>query len=207
MRKYIMAAFFATIMMLAACQTDDTGMGNDDGQTNYEQTGYNDTNNQDNRGQGFQMNNGHYGNGVQDRINQRNNLDDDQYGIGNQQNNFEMAEGIAQRIVNNVDGVEDANVMTDGQNAYVAVELEDNRDTNGNENDIGQDLNDQISDVVQTSSNQIDDVYITANPDFAGSLNDYADSIENGEPVEGLFEEMNDMIQRVFPDRRENNNR
>ncbi|MFC0015994.1 MULTISPECIES: YhcN/YlaJ family sporulation lipoprotein [Allobacillus] len=206
MRKYLMATFFATIMMLAACQSDDTGMGNEDGQTNYEQTGYNDTANQDNRGHGFQMNNGHYGNGVQDRINQGTKPNDGNYGEANQQDNFEMAEEIARRIVNNVDGVEDANVMTNGQNAYVAVELGNNRDTNGKENDISQQLNDQITDVVQTSSNQIDDVYITANPDFAGSLNDYANSIENGEPVEGLFEEMNDMIERVFPNRRETNN-
>ena len=53
MRIYLMAAFFAIVMLLAACQTDDTGMGNEDGQTNYEQTRYNDTNNQDGRGQGF----------------------------------------------------------------------------------------------------------------------------------------------------------
>ncbi|MFB9974520.1 YhcN/YlaJ family sporulation lipoprotein [Allobacillus sp. SKP2-8] len=205
MRIYLMAAFFAIVMLLAACQTDDTGMGNEDGQTNYEQTRYNDTNNQDGRGQGFQMNNSRNGNGVQDRIHRGTDANDDDFGIGNQQDNFEMAEGIAERIVNNVDGVEDANVMTDGQNAYVAVDLGSNRNTDGNENGVGQQLNDQITDIVQTSSNRVDDVYITANPDFAGSLNDYAESIDNGEPVEGLFEEMNDMIRRVFPDHENSN--
>ncbi|AQT83753.1 lipoprotein-like protein [Paenibacillus larvae subsp. larvae] len=42
-------------------------------------------------------------------------------------------------------------------------------------------------------------VFVTANPDFYGRINNYANDLKAGKPISGLVTEFNDMARRVFP--------
>lgn len=69
--------------------------------------------------------------------------------------------------------------------------------------DDGSELTDEvkkkISDIVQSVDNNIDNVYVTTNPDFADLTNDYMNDFDNGKPVRGFFDQIGNMIERVFP--------
>src|SRR5699024_4583672 len=72
-----------------------------------------------------------------------------------------------------------------------------NRDTQGEE--LTDDVKRQISDIVKDLDKDIDNVYVTTSPDFFNLSNDYADDFQNGRPVEGFFDQIGNMIERVFP--------
>jgi YhcN/YlaJ family sporulation lipoprotein len=40
---------------------------------------------------------------------------------------------------------------------------------------------------------------VSANPDFIDRINDYGDKIRDGQPIEGMADEFNEMIRRMFP--------
>ena len=42
-------------------------------------------------------------------------------------------------------------------------------------------------------------MYVSSNPDFVERATNYADRIQEGEPVEGFIEEFNETIERIFP--------
>lgn len=57
----------------------------------------------------------------------------------------------------------------------------------------------KIADIVQSIDNNIDNVYVTTNPDFADLTNDFMNDVDNGKPVRGFFDQIGNMIERVFP--------
>ncbi|WP_138420621.1 YhcN/YlaJ family sporulation lipoprotein [Aquibacillus sediminis] len=174
--------------------------------------GVNDRNNMNNQGVNYRRNND---NDYVDRnneiarnneFNNRNLANNDNNDRDNDQNRFEVADQAADRIANKVNEVEEAYVLTTDNNAYVAVELDRDNNTdndqrrNGNNGDnVSEKVEQQISRVVQSVDNDIDNVYVSTNPDFVNLTNRYVDDMNNGEPVEGFFEEFGEMIQRVFP--------
>ena len=205
LKLYSMAIVF--VMLLVGCNTGDQNDNND----NIEPTRYNDNNNNDmyNRDQGRGMTPGGTTN-----INNRNvnNKDDNQYDISK-----EAADKIT-------DEIENAYVLTTENNAYVAAVLDNddnNNQTGGNMNGTGtrninndnnndqlnrdegaeltDEVKDKIADIVQSVDNDIDNVYVTTNPDFADLTNDYMNDFNDGKPVRGFFDQIGNMIERVFP--------
>ncbi|MGP4106543.1 YhcN/YlaJ family sporulation lipoprotein [Virgibacillus sp. L01] len=229
--KWKLLCLLAVISIaLVACQGDN-GNGNEQGQNgdgnNVEQTRYNATDNMNNGGNNGNNN----GNGQQ----------------GNGENQYELAEKAADKISNQVKGIDNAYVLKTDNNAYVAAELDngnngntDNGNTggmnngngnntgnmndntngnngnggnmnvenngltnNGNDNDGGDQLTDEVkqevSKIVKSVDKDVDNVYVSTNPDFFDLANNYADDAGNGDPVEGLFDQMGNMIERIFP--------
>jgi spore cortex protein len=130
---------------------------------------------------------GEFGNNDVNRT-RRNNND------ANDNDTFELADQVADRITNDVKEVERAYVFTGPENAYVGVVLEDEN------TELTEELKARIRRAAKSADRNIDDVFISANPDFIKSAEDYANDLESGDPIEGLFEEMGDMFERVFPD-------
>ncbi|WP_284139524.1 MULTISPECIES: YhcN/YlaJ family sporulation lipoprotein [unclassified Virgibacillus] len=131
----------------------------------------------------------------------------------NNMTHYEVAKEAADRITNEVPEIDHAYVLTTNNNAYVAATMDDNRNNkNGNNNgnmnnragmDNGGELTDKVkkkvADIVQSVDNDIDNVYVSTNPDFVDLTNNYVDDMNNGRPVEGFFDQMGNMIERIFP--------
>ncbi|MDC3417687.1 YhcN/YlaJ family sporulation lipoprotein [Aquibacillus salsiterrae] len=143
-------------------------------------------------------------NRYQENVNVRNNNDQNinnqRLNVNNDQNNFEVADRVAERITNEMNEIERVYVFTTDNNAYVAAEIDNqtnNRTTNG---DVSDSLKRNISRVVKSVEKDIDNVYVSTNPDFVNLSNNYARDAQRGEPVEGFFDQMGEMIDRIFPD-------
>lgn len=72
-----------------------------------------------------------------------------------------------------------------------------NRNSRGDE--LSEDVKKRISDIVKDTDKNIDNVYVSTSPDFFNLSNDFADDAQNGHPVEGFFDQIGNMIERVFP--------
>lgn len=145
----------------------------------------------------------------------------------NEANRYEVAEEAADQISEKVDEIDNAYVLTTGNNAYVAAGLDANGDNNNNnrnmntgnqnnntgnqdQNNEGQKLTDEvrqeITEIVKSVDNNIENVYISTNPDFVDLTNNYVDDVDNGEPVEGFFDQFGNMVDRIFPGDANNGN-
>ncbi|MFC0562170.1 YhcN/YlaJ family sporulation lipoprotein [Halalkalibacter alkalisediminis] len=103
----------------------------------------------------------------------------------------------AQDKIENLSEVRHANVIVTNRNAYVAVVLDD--DSKG---EVRKDVENKISDQVKSTDDNIRNVFVSSNPDFVDRMGDYGDKIQSGKPIRGLFEEFNEMVQRIFPNAR-----
>ncbi|MET3576339.1 YhcN/YlaJ family sporulation lipoprotein [Bhargavaea ullalensis] len=95
--------------------------------------------------------------------------------------------------VETVDGVKGATVLMTANNAYVGVDLDNGKDET-------EDLKTKIRDEVKKVKPEIANVYVSADPDFSKQMSDYGKKIDEGEPVEGFFQEFSDAMKRMFPD-------
>ncbi|WP_186579300.1 YhcN/YlaJ family sporulation lipoprotein [Aquibacillus kalidii] len=111
------------------------------------------------------------------------------------ENRFEIADRAADRITEQVKQVDRAYVLTTENNAYVATQLTNNTD------EISNEVKDSVSRAVKSVDPGIENVYVSTNPDFVDLTNNYVNDAENGEPVEGFFDQMGQMIERIFPNR------
>ncbi|TFB22137.1 YhcN/YlaJ family sporulation lipoprotein [Filobacillus milosensis] len=197
MRFSLMITFGAMLMMVTACQGMDEGLdNNDNGMNNMDtqQTRYNDGNNRGN--ELFENNDGRTNRIDMIDVNEdRTQEDNDRNTIRNGENNYEVADRAAEKVANEINEVDDAYVLAGDNNAYVAVSLKgDNTD-----GEVDDRIKKQVADVVKSANDDIDNVYVSANPKFFDMMDNYAGDVRNGDPVEGFFEEFNDMIQRIFP--------
>lgn len=65
---------------------------------------------------------------------------------------------------------------------------------------MSQDVKQKIVTKVRSlCSPNVKNVFVTANPDFYGRLNNYANDLKAGKPISGLVTEFNEMARRVFP--------
>ncbi|MDY0406280.1 YhcN/YlaJ family sporulation lipoprotein [Virgibacillus sp. 179-BFC.A HS] len=98
--------------------------------------------------------------------------------------------------VNNNNGINGNNTATNNNN----------KNGLGNAADTGHELtNDvkkKIKDIVQDVDADIDNVYVSTNPDFYNLANNYVTDTNNGKPVRGMFDQLGNMIQRIFPQNR-----
>ena len=214
LKLYSMAIVF--VMLLVGCNTGDQNDNND----NIEPTRYNDNNNNNlnNRDQGRGMTPGGTTN-----INNRNDRQDN----NQNDNQYDISKEAADKITDEIDEIDYAYVLTTENNAYVAAVLDNddrtnnNNQTGGNDGDMNgtgtrninndnqlnrdegaeltDEVKDQIAEIVQSVDNDIDNVYVTTNPDFADLTNDYMNDFNDGKPVRGFFDQIGNMIERVFP--------
>jgi spore cortex protein len=135
-------------------------------------------------------------------INNTNNRADN--GDSNQNaDQYDVANEAAEIIEKKIDVIDNAYVITTDNNAYVAAELDtDSGERNNNGDNVTDEVKEQIAAIVKSVDHDIDNVYVSTNPDFMDLANNYSNDIDNGEPVEGFFEEFGTMIERIFPQNR-----
>jgi len=75
----------------------------------------------------------------------------------------------------------------------------DMKNNNNQGDELSDDVKKKISDIVKDTDDNIDNVYVSTSPDFFNLSNDFADDVENGHPIEGFFDQIGNMIERVFP--------
>ncbi|WP_245347625.1 YhcN/YlaJ family sporulation lipoprotein [Oceanobacillus polygoni] len=201
MKWKVLSIAAATILTMTACQaTDNNARDNATGPNdNIEQTRF-----YNNAGEGMT----NVRNYTLDRDSERfQNRDDGRY-RANEQNQYDISEEAAERITEKVNGIDRAYVLTTDNNAYVAATLDTDRNMNMNSGtrDNGDELTDEvkeeIGDIVKSVDNGIDNVYVSTNPDFIDLTNNYVDDVNNGQPIEGFFDQMGNMIERLFPQNR-----
>ncbi len=183
MFKYLAFAILL-ITLLSGCGINQDDQAMDNGDNNgVRNVGYRQGNDVNNLGDRNQNNN--------------NNLTGDNNNINNQaganNNQMEVADRAADRVAQ-LEEVRTANVIVTDRNAYVAVVL--NGDTEGEVTDR---VKNRIADQVRKADRNIQNVYVSSNPDFVDRMTDYGRRIGEGEPIEGLFDEFNQTIRRVFP--------
>lgn len=187
MKLRLIAIMTLIMMALVACQNaddNDATRNNPDG--NVEPTRYQDQNIGDDNRQ-------------RDHVMERDvdrNADRDM--------NYDVSKEAAERITEEMDDIDRAYVLTTDNTAYVGANL----DTKGNQEasesgaELTDDVKDKIADIVRSVDSSIDNVYVTTNPDFMDLADRYANDMEAGNPVEGFFNQIGNMIDRVFPDGR-----
>ncbi|WP_026905627.1 YhcN/YlaJ family sporulation lipoprotein [Paucisalibacillus globulus] len=124
---------------------------------------------------------------------------------GDSTDRYDVANEAAELITKKIDVIDNAYVLTTDNNAYVAAELDTdsgNRNNNKDGEQLTDDVKEQIAAIVKSVDHDIDNVYVSTNPDFMDLVNNYSNDIDNGEPVEGFFDEIGNMIERVFPQNR-----
>ncbi|WP_067724951.1 YhcN/YlaJ family sporulation lipoprotein [Oceanobacillus damuensis] len=217
--KFKLLSIFAVFLLtLFACQNaDNTGQEDLTGAGNRAPDGYND-----NTGDGMT----NVRNNTMERDADRFQNRDNTRNIGNRNNQYDVSEEAAERITEEVDGVSGVQVLTTDNNAYVAATLDtdnneqnqgtnrnngnhDNNRNNGNngnngmgEDELTEEVKDEIGDIVRSVDNNIDNVYVSTNPDFVDLTNNYVDDMNAGRPVEGFFDQIGNMVQRIFPQNR-----
>lgn len=112
---------------------------------------------------------------------------------GGVEGNMRLADDVADRLTN-MREIDAATVLLTDDNAFVAVDLPGDQ-----EGRVTNDLKERISDEVRHLDRDIANVYVSADPDFFDRVNGYARDIRNGQPVDGMMDEINETIRRVFP--------
>lgn len=204
MKWKFFTVLFAVVLTLVGCGDDGNEEGKSNGDLNVDKTSYDNNedlddlnNNQNTRN--FQNYDG------KEEYEQMGDRNGNQPGDNNGENNnrYDVAEKAADKITNQIDQIDQAYVLTTDNNAYVAAGLDNNNNNNNNNNDNGDELTDEvknkISDIVQSVDNDIDNVYVSTNPDFLDLADNYVNEADNGEPVEGFFDQIGNMIERIFP--------
>ncbi|NIK13078.1 YhcN/YlaJ family sporulation lipoprotein [Alkalibacillus almallahensis] len=194
MRRMFVLSFVLLVTLLAACQGDDTGMMDNDGQSDYQQTRENEALDRNQREEPMDVNDTENDYNRQNQINRTEQNNRNGMNQNNNQNRFDVAEDAAEEVASQVEEVNRAYVMTGDTNAYVAVVM-----NNNNREEISDEVKKKVSDVVQSEKSDLDNVYVSANADFFDTVNDYVERADEGDPVEGFFEEFNSMLDRVFP--------
>lgn len=219
LKLYSMAIVF--VLLLVGCNNGQNDMNNND---NIEPTRYNDNNinNRDNRDQGTGMRRDGTTNINNRNIDNRNNTNrEDRYEISR-----EAADKITDEIEeihhayvlttkNNayvgavLDNDDRHNDRINNKNNTTRNDRDQSGTRNINDGNMNQnrddgaeltdEVKDKIADIVQSVDNDIDNVYVTTNPDFADLTNDYMNDFNEGKPVRGFFDQIGNMIERVFP--------
>ncbi|WP_082234771.1 YhcN/YlaJ family sporulation lipoprotein [Halobacillus massiliensis] len=174
--KLITASLLAAIS-LTACQAEQGTRDNNANYDGVENTRFERTSEQDNS-----------------EAPQNNQYDNDR---GMQHNtNYEVAKEAANKIEDQVKGIDNAYVLKTRDNAYVAASL---KNKNGQAEELPNEVEDQITKVVKGTDQDINNVYISTNPDFVDLTNNYVNDVQEGRPVQGFFRQFGKMADRIFP--------
>ncbi|PAV29823.1 hypothetical protein CIL05_10700 [Virgibacillus profundi] len=204
--------FFSIMLVLVLALVGCANGDNNDNQegamdnNNIEPTRYNNDNT------GFEGDRDYNMRRTSDQAQERN--DNERNRNGNDR--YDVAGEAADQITDKIDEIDNAYVLTTDNNAYVAANLDsdnrnndntndnnnnNNKNTNNNDGDkLTDEVKEQISEIVKSVDNDIDNVYVSTNPDFVDLTNNYVDDVDNGEPIEGFFDQFGNMIERLFPE-------
>lgn len=249
MRIKILAMMLTAIVLLVGCQGANKGTNPSDKAPNNMTTDNTD-NNMETRN--LSTNNGNNMDNNTTDLNANQNGDRPS---NRSQDEYDVSEEAADRIVEEIPEINQAYVLTTNRNAYVAATLDERGETrqtetlnerndnstsmnttnsndrnvvsrtenNGNANDRGQDnhmtnfrgdnigpdgeelsdeVKNKISDIVKDIDDQIDNVYVSTSPDFFDLADNYIGDMENGKPISGFFDQIGNMIERIFPQNR-----
>jgi len=115
----------------------------------------------------------------------------------NNRNNNTAVRNMETKIANEVEkvpGVENATVLINNNTAYIGIDLdeaiEDRQITV---------IKDRIVSKVKDMEARITTVYVSADTDVVGRLKGYAQKVRDGNPISGMFEEIEDMFRRTVP--------
>lgn len=114
----------------------------------------------------------------------------------NNRSNYRIAKEAADRV-SNLKEVRRAIVLVTGNNAYVAVML-----NNRSRGELPKTFENKIAREVKKADNTIDNVYVTTNPDFYNRVTDFGNELRKGHPVKGLYDQISSAVNRVFPNNR-----
>lgn len=130
------------------------------------------------------------------RINNQYDMD---RGMSTNENNVargvRYADDIA-REISDLKEVDSAYVLMMGRRAYVAVML----DPKAGQRELTSQLKRKIAQRAKAVDPLVQRVYVSANPDFVKQLRDYSEDIQTGRPVEGIVDQLSDIIRRTFPE-------
>lgn len=193
MKLKLLGIGIASILTLVGCQgTNDNQEGAMDRDNNIEQTRFNDTNENNRMTDDNRMN--PLKNDDRDNMNKDTDKNEERYDVSKE---------AADKITDKVAEIDNAYVLTTKNNAYVAAVLDNDNNKNDGKQDTGKDLTDEvkkeIGDIVKSVDKDIDHVYVTTNPDFADLTNNYTNDMNNNKPIRGMFDQIGNMIERVFP--------
>lgn len=205
MKWNVISLFTVLLLVLGGCQgTDDAQRSAD--QPNIDPTTNRNTMDRANNDQDYMLEREGNRTGQQFNRNDRmgNRMNDDR------DSRFEVAEEAAERITDEIDEIENVYVLTMGNTAYVAANFDhddrnrnhtDNRNRNRDgDDDISDEMKDRIGEIVRSVDRDIENVYVSTNPDFLDLANNYANDVDRGRPIGGFFDQINEMIERVFPE-------
>lgn len=90
------------------------------------------------------------------------------------------------------------------QDNHISNKRDSVSDDIGHKRDVESDevtdaIKNRIADIVQEEHDQIENVYVSTSPDFVQLSNNYVNNMQNGEPVRGFFDQIGNMIERIFP--------
>lgn len=119
------------------------------------------------------------------------------YNIGGNTGNTNttQSEEIA-RAVEQIQGVDRATVVVTGNTAYCGISMDRNA-RNANERDIKRD----VAQMVRTTGKDINTVYVSTEAGFMDRLRNVGNGLRNGRPVDAFTTELNEMVQRLTPNR------
>lgn len=205
-RKVFLTSLVMGALLLGACGNDnDTALRNDDnaelrGVTYNNPDNFKGANNYPDRfraDNNFNVENQENRLNVNRTTNEKNRQPNNTYNTqNNNENRMRVADRAAAKIAE-IREVDRANVIVTDDNAYVAVNLEDNTNKR-----ISKEVERKITDLVKSTDRDIDNVYISLNPDFYNRTTTYANDIRAGRPIEGFFDEFGELVRRVFPTKR-----
>lgn len=208
MKLKLMSIFSVLLLTLIGCQAADTGQQDDGNNPNVDQTAFpNNTNDNmiGDRNYTIDRDADRRSNFMSNRNNER--MNDDT----RNDSRYEVSKEAAEKITEKVKEIDSAYVLTTDNNAYVAAQLDNNdrrgqaRNNENNRNEDGElteEVKSKISKIVRSVDRDIDRVYVSTNPDFLDLANNYANDLDEGRPIEGFFDQIGNMIERLFPQNR-----
>jgi YhcN/YlaJ family sporulation lipoprotein len=221
MRWKLLSVLVVLLITLMAC-----GGGNEGAQQGTQNPNIDPTRNTHNTGDGMGNDNRNYmmereadrnqgrggqGDGMMNnnRMNQGDGMmGEDQGNRGD--NQYDVSEEAAERITDEIDEIDNVYVITTENNAYVAANLDienDDRTENrnqsnrsGNDHELSDDIERRIGEIVRSVDNEVDNVYVSTNPDFLNLITNYTNDMDEGRPIGGMFDQIGEMVDRLFPD-------
>ncbi|WP_096182617.1 YhcN/YlaJ family sporulation lipoprotein [Effusibacillus lacus] len=114
----------------------------------------------------------------------------------NEESPMREARNIADALVGK-HNIERANVFVAGRTAYVAVNI-----PNMAQGAITDQIKTDVANTVRGVEPDIQQVYVSADPDLYNRFQGYSNDIQQGRPIQGIFQRFMETVKRVFPEAR-----